>query len=263
MTPSAHNPRRLHGVHNVIAVGSGKGGVGKSTTALQLALSLQRKGYNVGLLDLDIFGPSLPTLLNLHEKPVMKTDPKAIIPFTIHGIKAMSIGFMVDPDQAIIWRGLMVTQMINQLFELTVWCDPLPLDYLIVDLPPGTGDVVLTLIQKINLLGAIVVSTPQDLALMDAQRAINMFQKTKTPLLGIIENMSSLTCPHCHTDIDIYGKGRIQNEARRLDIPYLGDVPLEIDIRRACDAGTPLIIQHKGFYDVITQNLLTQIKTIT
>jgi ATP-binding protein involved in chromosome partitioning len=225
-------------VRRVIAVGSGKGGVGKSTTALNLALAAAKTGLKVGLLDADVFGPSLPTLAALYEKPIQTAD-KYILPLEKFGLTLMSIGFLVPPDEPIVWRGLMVQTAIKQMLCDVAWG---PLDVLFIDLPPGTGDVQLTLAQKARLSGAVVVSTPQDLALADVKRSIAMFQKVNVPVLGMIENMSSFICPHCGEMSDIFGHGGAKAEAERLGVPFLGAVPLDIKLREASDAGTPLMV---------------------
>lgn len=236
--------KAINNVRHVIAVGSGKGGVGKSTTALQLALALQSLGHSVGLLDLDIYGPSLPKLTGIDERPA-SDENKKIIPHRKFGLQLMSLGFMIDQDQAVIWRGPVVQTAVKQLLHDVAWGESeAPLDFLILDLPPGTGDVQLTLVQKAILDGAVVVSTPQDLALLDARKAVAMFEKVNVPILGIIENMSGLTCPRCQHEFHPFGHEGAQHEAVRLGVPFLGDVPLDLALRLASDQGEPLYYQH-------------------
>ncbi len=226
----------LEGVAAVIAVASGKGGVGKSTVAANLALALARLGLKVGLLDADIYGPSLPRLFAIDTKP--QAEGQKLLPITKFGIKTMSIGFLVPPDQAMIWRGPMVQSALTQMLGDVVWA---PLDVLVVDMPPGTGDAQLTMAQQVPLKGAVIVSTPQDLALIDARRGIAMFQKTHVPILGLIENMSVFLCPHCGQSSHIFGQGGARNTAEELKIPFLGEIPLVPQIRALSDAGTPIV----------------------
>ncbi|GAO97459.1 flagellum site-determining protein YlxH [Caedimonas varicaedens] len=224
-------------VQHVIAIASGKGGVGKSLTALNLALAFQKLGKKTGLLDADIYGPSLPKMMGLGGKP--KTDDqKRLIPPIKFGLQCMSMGFFVPEDMPMIWRGPMIQTAVLQLTRDVAWKD---LDILVVDLPPGTGDTQLTLIQKVPLAGVVIVSTPQDLALIDARKGLHMFQKLHIPILGIIENMSYFSCPACHHRSEIFHHGGAHEEARKLGIPFLGEIPLTIDLRRASDEGLPLI----------------------
>ncbi len=224
----------IPGIDRIIAVASGKGGVGKSTTAVNLALSLAAGGWRIGILDADVYGPSLPRLLGLDSRP--EVDGKRLQPLRAFGISAMSIGFLVAERDAMIWRGPMVMSAINQLLREVDWGE---LDCLVVDMPPGTGDAQLTLAQGVPLAGAVIVSTPQDLALIDARRGVAMFEKTGVPILGVVENMSYFVCPHCQGRSDIFAHGGARHEAERLGVPFLGEVPLALSIREQADAGRP------------------------
>ena len=230
-------PAGLPGVTSIIAVASGKGGVGKSTVAVNLALSLSRLGLKVGLLDADIYGPSLPRLLAITEKP--ESDGKKLVPITRHGIKTMSIGFLVEEDQAMIWRGPMVQSALTQMLQDVQWA---PLDVLVLDMPPGTGDAQLTIAQRVPLKGAVIVSTPQDIALIDARKGIAMFQKTHVPILGLVENMSVFVCSNCGHEHHIFGHGGARETAEKLGAPFLGEIPLVPRIRETSDAGNPVSI---------------------
>ena len=227
----------IPGVAAVIAVASGKGGVGKSTTALNLALGLRDLGLRVGLLDADIYGPSVPRLTGIREKPQLNDDKK-MIPIPRFGLAIMSIGFLVEEDTAMIWRGPMVMSAITQMLRDVAWGT---LDILVVDMPPGTGDAQLTLAQNVPLKGAVIISTPQDLSLIDARRGLAMFRKVNVPVLGIVENMSYFQCPHCGTRSDIFGHGGARHEAERLGVPFLGEIPLHMSIRTTSDLGTPVV----------------------
>ena len=227
----------IPGIAAVIAVASGKGGVGKSTTALNLALGLRDLGLRVGLLDADIYGPSMPRLTGLREKPQLN-DERKMIPLQRFGLAIMSIGFLVEEDTAMIWRGPMVMSAITQMLRDVVWGT---LDILVVDMPPGTGDAQLTLAQNVPLKGAIIISTPQDLSLIDARRGLAMFKKVNVPVLGIVENMSYFQCPNCGTRSDIFGHGGARQEAERLGVPFLGEIPLHMSIRATSDSGTPVV----------------------
>jgi ATP-binding protein involved in chromosome partitioning len=227
----------IPGISAVIAVASGKGGVGKSTTALNLALGLRDLGLRVGLLDADIYGPSVPRLTGIREKPKLD-DNKKMIPIARFGLAIMSIGFLVEEDTAMIWRGPMVMSAITQMLRDVAWGT---LDVLVVDMPPGTGDAQLTLAQNVPLKGAVIISTPQDLSLIDARRGLAMFRKVNVPVLGIVENMSYFQCPHCGTRSDIFGHGGARHEAERLGVPFLGEIPLHMSIRTASDSGTPVV----------------------
>ena len=225
------------GIRNVIAVGSGKGGVGKSTTAVNLALALQRLGARVGVLDADVYGPSVPAMLGLSGRPE-SPDDKSIEPMRAFGIEAMSIGLLVDQDTPMIWRGPMATSALTQLFNDTRWGD---LDYLLIDLPPGTGDIQLTLAQKIPVAGAVIVTTPQEIATLDARKALKMFEKVNVPVLGIVENMAVHVCGNCGHAEHLFGQGGGQAMAAQYGVPLLGSLPLDLRIREQGDAGTPVV----------------------
>ena len=233
--PPAARPKLLAHIGAVIAVASGKGGVGKSTTAVNLAVALSALGMKVGLLDADIFGPSLPRMLGVDRKPEIRAD--RIQPVIAWGMPTMSIGYMVNQDDAMIWRGPMVMGALEQLMGQVDWP---PLEVLIVDMPPGTGDTQLTMAQRVNLRGAVIVSTPQDIALIDARRGVRMFEKTGVPVLGLIENMSLFCCPNCGHVTELFGHGGAAREAAALGVPFLGEVPLLPAIRSMSDAGTPV-----------------------
>jgi ATP-binding protein involved in chromosome partitioning len=249
--PKANSPAHAHshgaaptdtskgiaGVKAIIAVASGKGGVGKSTVAVNLALGMSALGLKVGLLDADIYGPSVPRLLAIREKP--RSDGKKLMPIEKFGLKVMSIGFLVDEDKPMIWRGPMVQSAITQMLGDVEWS---PLDVLVVDMPPGTGDAQLTLAQRVPLKGAVIVSTPQDLALIDARKGLNMFRKTEVPVLGIVENMSLFICPNCGHESHIFGHGGARATARELNCDFLGEIPLVPSIRETSDAGTPIVV---------------------
>ena len=226
----------IPGVSNIIAVASGKGGVGKSTVAVNLAVALAQTGAKVGLLDADIYGPSIPIMMGLHEQPT--SDGKKLFPIERHGVKLMSIGFLVPQDTAVIWRGPMVMRAVEQLLCEVDWGE---LDYLIVDLPPGTGDAQLTLAQKVTVTGAVIVTTPQDVALVDAAKGVNMFQEVKVPILGIVENMSYFVCPHCEGRTNLFAHGGGSRVAEKLGVPFLGEIALSADVREAGDLGTPIV----------------------
>ena len=225
-------------VRNVIAVGSGKGGVGKSTTTVNLALALAADGARVGLLDADVYGPSIPAMLGLSGRPD-SPDNKSIEPMRAFGVEAMSIGLLVDQDTPMIWRGPMATSALMQLFNDTLWGD---LDYLLIDLPPGTGDIQLTLAQKIPVAGAVIVTTPQDIATLDAKKALKMFEKVEVPVLGIVENMAVHTCSNCGHVEHLFGQGGGERMAAQYGVPLLGSLPLDIAIREQGDAGQPVVV---------------------
>jgi ATP-binding protein involved in chromosome partitioning len=229
-------PTKPAGIDRIIAIGSGKGGVGKSTVSSNLAVALARAGRRVGLLDADIYGPSQPRMMGVNKRPA-SPDGKTIVPLQAHGVTMMSIGLMMEERQAVIWRGPMLMGALQQMLGQVQWGD---LDVLIVDLPPGTGDVQLTLCTKTELTGAILVSTPQDVALLDARKALDMFGKLKTPVLGLIENMSGFICPECGHEAHIFGQGGVAAEAQALGLPFLGALPIDLDTRLAGDAGTPI-----------------------
>jgi ATP-binding protein involved in chromosome partitioning len=253
----------IPGIAAVIAVASGKGGVGKSTTALNLALGLRDLGLRVGLLDADIYGPSVPRLTGIREKPQLNDDRK-MIPLQRFGLAIMSIGFLVEEDTAMIWRGPMVMSAITQMLRDVAWGT---LDILVVDMPPGTGDAQLTLAQNVPLKGAIIISTPQDLSLIDARRGLAMFKKVNVPVLGIVENMSYFQCPHCGTRSDIFGHGGARHEAERLGVPFLGEVPLHMSIRVTSDSGTPVVQSepdgpHAAIYRAIGAKVRDQLQGV-
>jgi ATP-binding protein involved in chromosome partitioning len=253
----------IPGVAAVIAVASGKGGVGKSTTALNLALGLRDLGLRVGLLDADIYGPSVPRLTGIREKPQLNDDKK-MIPIQRFGLAIMSIGFLVEEDTAMIWRGPMVMSAITQMLRDVAWGT---LDILVVDMPPGTGDAQLTLAQNVPLKGAVIISTPQDLSLIDARRGLAMFRKVNVPVLGIVENMSYFQCPHCGTRSDIFGHGGARHEAERLGVPFLGEIPLHMSIRVTSDSGTPVVESepdgpHAAIYRAIGAKVRDQLQGV-
>ena len=234
---AAQSPAGIPGVRAIVAIASGKGGVGKSTTAVNLAVALRQQGLAVGLMDADIYGPSLPRMMDLSGRPD-SPDGKIIEPKLAHGIPCMSIGFMVADDTPMIWRGPMVMSAIEQLLRDVQWGD---LDVLIVDMPPGTGDAQLTMAQRVPLTGAVIVSTPQDVALSDVRKGLNMFRKVDVPVFGIVENMSYYLCPHCGERSEIFGHGGARQTAAELATDFLGEIPLHIAIRETSDAGTPIV----------------------
>ena len=228
----------IPGVRNIIAVASGKGGVGKSTVAVNLALGLAAEGATVGMLDADIYGPSQPTMLGIHGRPESK-DGKSLEPMEGHGVQAMSIGFLIDVETPMVWRGPMVTQALEQLVKETKWRD---VDYLIVDLPPGTGDIQLTLAQRVPVTGAVIVTTPQDIALMDARKGLKMFEKVNIPILGVVENMSLHICSKCGYEEHIFGAGGGERMSKDYGVELLGALPLDIRIREQADSGKPTVV---------------------
>ena len=257
---SASGKPGIPGVGAIIAVASGKGGVGKSTTAVNIALGLAANGLKVGLLDADIYGPSVPRLLGLAGKPETQ-DGRTLKPMQAFGIKAMSMGFLVEEDTPMIWRGPMVMSALTQMLREVAWA---PLDILVVDMPPGTGDAQLTMAQQVPLAGAVIVSTPQDLALIDARKGLAMFRKVDVPVLGIVENMSYFLCPHCGGRSDIFSHGGARHEAERLGVPFLGEVPLDLAIRETSDAGTPIVASapesaHAAVYKEIAARIMASI----
>jgi ATP-binding protein involved in chromosome partitioning len=237
------DPGLIPGVRHALAVASGKGGVGKSTVAVNLSVALAQGGLAVGLLDADIYGPSIPLMMGVHGRPRPAADGRAIVPFEHHGVRFMSLGFLVDPDSPVIWRGPMVMKAIEQLLRDVEWGT---LDVLVVDLPPGTGDAQLTLSQRVRLSGAVIVTTPQDVALADAIKGVNMFRRVGVPVLGIVENMSFFTCPHCGARAEIFGSGGGKREALRLGVPLLGEIALEPAIRAGGDSGRPIVAFDPG-----------------
>jgi ATP-binding protein involved in chromosome partitioning len=244
-------------IRHIVAVASGKGGVGKSTTAVNLALALHRLGLSVGMLDADIYGPSQPRMLGLAGQRPKSGDGKTLVPLENYGIKAMSIGFLVAEDQPVVWRGPMVMGALQQMMDDVTWG---PLDVLIVDMPPGTGDAQLSMSQRVPLAGAVIVSTPQDIALLDARKGLNMFRKVDVPVLGIVENMSMYICPNCGHEAHIFGHGGARAEAEKLGTPFLGAVPLEIEIRETSDGGRPIVAtdpesKHAASYMAIAEKV--------
>lgn len=250
----------LSTVKNTIAIASGKGGVGKSTCAVNLAVMAAQMGYKVGLLDGDIYGPSLPMMMGIEEKPTQNAQGK-LQPIQRYGVECFSIGFLLAQDQPLIWRGPMVQTALKQLLFDVAWEE---LDFLFIDLPPGTGDAQLTLAQKASLQGAIIVSTPQDVALIDARKGLLMFERMMVPILGIIENMSFFECPHCHEKTCIFDEGKAEKEATLRKVPFLGALPLNLELRRQCDLGVPFVHQnphsslsgiYKGMIELIVKSL--------
>ena len=259
---AARAAQGIPGVRTIIAVASGKGGVGKSTTSANLALALRNLGQRVAVLDADIYGPSMPRLFGLKQKPEV-IEGKTMRPLEAFGLKIMSIGFLVEEETPMIWRGPMVMSAITQMLRDVAWGD---VDIMIVDMPPGTGDAQLTMAQSVPLAGSVIVSTPQDLALIDARRGIAMFRRTEVPILGIVENMSTFVCPHCGTQTDIFSHGGARHEAERLGVPYLGEVPLALPIRETSDAGRPIVVAdpegpHAKAYMDIAQRLLATLQS--
>ena len=249
-------PSGVPGVKAIIAVASGKGGVGKSTTAINLALGLRDLGMKVGVLDADIYGPSMPKLLAIKEKPETIGGTR-LKPIERHGLKVMSIGFLIEEETPMIWRGPMVMSALTQMLREVEWGE---LDIMVVDMPPGTGDAQLTMAQQVPLAGAVIVSTPQDLALIDARRGIAMFKRVNVPILGVIENMSYFLCPQCGTRSDIFGHGGARHEAERLGVPFLGEVPLNMTIRETSDSGAPVVAtqpdsSHAKIYRAIAEKV--------
>jgi ATP-binding protein involved in chromosome partitioning len=248
----------LDKIRFIIVVASGKGGVGKSTTSANLALGLAAQGWRVGLLDADIYGPSAPRLFGLSEKP--KVENGKLVPLESYGIKVMSMGFLVDEETPMVWRGPMVAQALTQLLNEVAWGE---LDALVVDMPPGTGDVQLTMAQQTPIAGAVIVSTPQDLALIDARRAVAMFQKVEAPILGIIENMSYFLCPHCGGRSEIFSHGGARHDAEKLGVPFLGEAPLDMKIRETSDAGRPVVgAEPDSPQAAVYLNLAAKVKTL-
>ncbi|HMQ56958.1 MAG TPA: iron-sulfur cluster carrier protein ApbC [Rhizobiaceae bacterium] len=259
-TPQGQAKPGVPGVGAIIAVASGKGGVGKSTTAVNLALGLQANGLKVGILDADIYGPSIPRLLHISGKPQMAGE-RVLRPMDGYGLKAMSMGFLVEEETPMIWRGPMVMSALTQMLREVAWGE---LDVLVVDMPPGTGDAQLTMAQSVPLAGAVIVSTPQDLALIDARKGLAMFRKVDVPVLGIVENMSYFICPECGSRHDIFGHGGARREAQRIGVPFLGEVPLDMAIRETSDSGAPVVASapqsaHARIYREIADRVWTRV----
>ncbi|MGO9646477.1 MAG: Mrp/NBP35 family ATP-binding protein [Terriglobales bacterium] len=232
-------PQPLPGVEAIIAVGSGKGGVGKTTLAVNLAIALSKLGHKVGLLDADVYGPNVPLMLGISAQPKVLAENR-IEPLEVHGLKVISVGFLNPGDKPLIWRGPMLHSIIKQFLGSVVWGQ---LDYLVVDLPPGTGDVALSLIQTVPLTGAIVVSTPSDVSLQDARKAIEMFRQMKVDIVGMVENMSYFVCPHCQHEIDIFSRGGAEKTAKQFDVAFLGNIQLDPELRKAGDSGKPSVLE--------------------
>jgi ATP-binding protein involved in chromosome partitioning len=256
-------PQPLPGVDTIVAVGSGKGGVGKTTLAVNLAIALSAMGNKVGLLDADVYGPNVPLMLGLNAQPKVLGDNR-IEPLEAHGIKVISVGFLNPGDKPLIWRGPMLHSIIKQFLGSVVWGQ---LDYLVVDLPPGTGDVALSLIQTVPLTGAIVVSTPSDVSLQDARKAIEMFRQMKVDIVGMVENMSYFVCPHCDHQTDIFSRGGAEKTAKQFEVAFLGAVELDPEIRKSGDNGKPVVLEGEGstrgksLYD-FARNVLTRLKEV-
>jgi ATP-binding protein involved in chromosome partitioning len=248
-------PFPLPGVNNIVAVGSGKGGVGKTTIAVNLAVALAKMGYRTGLLDADVYGPNVPLMMATNQQPRVLNENR-IEPLQNFGVKIISVGFLNPGDKAIVWRGPMLHQIIRQFLQQVEWGE---LDYLVVDLPPGTGDVVISLFQTVPLTGAVIVSTPSDVSLQDGRKAIEMFRTARVDILGLVENMSVFVCPHCHQEIDIFSKGGVARTAQQFGVPFLGSIELDPDIRKGGDSGKPSVLDGensphaKSLYDFAKQ----------
>ena len=257
------SPQPLPGVNAIIAVGSGKGGVGKTTLSVNLAIALSKMGHKVGLLDGDVYGPNVPLMLGTNEQPKVMAENQ-IAPIHSHGLKVISVGFLNPGDKPLIWRGPMLHSIIKQFLGSVQWGE---LDYLVIDLPPGTGDVALSLIQTVPLTGAIVVSTPSDVSLQDARKAIEMFRQMKVDIVGMVENMSYFVCPHCQHEIDIFSRGGAEKTAKQFQIAFLGSVELDPEIRKAGDGGVPAVLQgedspHAKSLFAFARNVLARVEEI-
>ena len=256
-------PQPLPGVSNIVAIGSGKGGVGKTTLSVNLAVALAKLGHKVGLLDADVYGPNVPLMLGTSAQPRAVGDNR-IEPIVAFGLKVISVGFLNPGDKPIIWRGPMLHQIIRQFLSSVDWGE---LDYLVIDLPPGTGDVALSLIQTVPLTGAVVVSTPSDVSLQDGRKAIEMFRQMKVDLVGVVENMSYFVCPHCHHEIDIFSRGGAERTAQHFGVPFLGSVQLDPELRKAGDTGKPAVLEGensshaKSLYD-FTRRVIARLDEI-
>jgi ATP-binding protein involved in chromosome partitioning len=237
--PAQPGPQPLPGVDSIIAVGSGKGGVGKTTLSVNLAVALAKMGHKVGLLDADVYGPNVPLMLGVNSQPRMVGENR-IEPIEAFGLKVISVGFLNPGDKPVIWRGPMLHQIIRQFLGLVEWGR---LDYMVVDLPPGTGDVALSLVQTVPLTGAVVVSTPSDVSLQDARKAIEMFRQMKVDVAGVVENMSYFVCPHCNHEIDIFSRGGAENMAKQFGVPFLGNISLDPEVRKSGDSGKPVVLE--------------------
>jgi ATP-binding protein involved in chromosome partitioning len=235
----AQGPQPLPGVDVILAVGSGKGGVGKTTLSVNLAVALAKMGHKVGLLDADVYGPNVPLMLGVTGQPKMVGENR-IEPMQAYGLKVISVGFLNPGDKPIIWRGPMLHQIVKQFLSMVEWGR---LDYMIVDLPPGTGDIALSLVQNVPLTGAVVVSTPSDVSLQDARKAIEMFKQMKVDIVGVVENMSFFTCPHCNHEIDIFSRGGAENMAKQYGVSFLGNIELDPEVRKAGDGGKPVVLE--------------------
>ena len=256
-------PQPLPGVNSIIAVGSGKGGVGKTTLAVNLAIALARTGNKVGLLDADVYGPNVPLMLGSSEPPTVIGDNR-ILPPERYGMKVISVGFLSPGDKPLVWRGPMLHSIIKQFLGQVEWG---VLDYLVVDLPPGTGDVVISLVQTVPLTGAVIVTTPSDVSLQDARKAIEMFKQVKVDILGIVENMSYFVCPHCHQEIDIFSKGGGDRTAQQFSVPFLGSIELDPEIRKGGDGGHPIVLEgaespHAKSMFAFTQRVIERTKEV-
>ena len=261
--PQPVAPADLPGVRTILAVASGKGGVGKSTTAVNLALALAGEGLRVGLLDADVYGPSIPRMLGL-EGQRAEAEQRSLLPMEAFGLRAMSMGFLVPGDTPMVWRGPMVTSALQQMLRTVRWGE---LDVLVIDFPPGTGDAHLTLAQTVPITGAVIVSTPQDVALIDARKGVKMFEKVNVPVLGIVENMSYFLCPHCGERSEIFGHGGARREAEQTGAPFLGEIPLDVRIRETSDAGTPIVHAEPGgpqaqVYRTLARMVLTNLQAV-
>jgi ATP-binding protein involved in chromosome partitioning len=261
--PQQQGPVALPGVKNIVAIGSGKGGVGKTTVAVNLAVALAKTGHRTGLLDGDVYGPNVPLMMNTSAQPRVLGENR-IEPLQNFGVKVISVGFLNPGDKPLVWRGPMLHSIIRQFLQQVEWGE---LDYLIVDLPPGTGDVVISLFQTVPLTGAVVVSTPSDVSLQDGRKAIEMFRTARVDVLGLVENMSHFVCPHCHHEIDIFSKGGVARTAQQFGVPFLGSIELDPDIRKGGDSGKPTVLEGEGsphaksFYE-FARNVIARVEEV-